>query len=162
LGAANYAIMMVLSLVPFALHLRPPPVLRALYLLGNIGQVSLGATGLHLVRYAPGREAPPSRAWLAANYGAVVVMALAALFPVFPGRGAVERRLRLFFAVRNGYIALVLALIGRYCVRMVRRGAWRPGGLGEVRSTDVVLILAGVVGAAGWVLVSMWRSPMSP
>src|SRR5262249_3990629 len=72
-----------------------------------------------------------------------------------------ERRLRLFFAIRNGYIALVLALIGRYCVRMVRRGAWRPGGLGEVRSTDVVLILAGVVGAAGWVLVAMWRLPMS-
>src|SRR5262249_53380133 len=66
------------------------------------------------------------------------------------------------FRLRRGCLAVGRALGGRSWVRMVRRGAWRPGGLGEVRSTDVVLILAGVVGAAGWVLVSMWRSPMSP
>ena len=119
LGAANYTLMMIFSLVPLALHLRPPPVLRALYLLGNIGQVSLGATCLHMVRYAPGREAPPGRAWLFANYGAIGVIGLASLFPVFLGPEDLEQRLRLFFAIRNGYIVLVLALIGRHCVRMV-------------------------------------------
>jgi len=162
LGAANYAVMMVISLVPLTLHLHPPLPLRVLYLLGNMGQVSLGATALHLVRYAPGREAPPSRAWLVANYGAIVVIGLVSLFPPLGGTHDLDERLRLFFAVRNAYIVIVLALIGRHAVRMVRRGAWRPGGLGDVRTTDVVLILAGVAGAAGWVVVSMWRSPLSP
>src|SRR5262249_60236411 len=43
LGAANYAIMMGPSLVPFALHPRPPPLLRALFPPGHLRPGPLGA-----------------------------------------------------------------------------------------------------------------------
>src|SRR4029077_7911413 len=92
----------------------------------------------------------------------VAVIAVLSVFPQLLGIEDLENRLRAFFVIRNGYIAIVLALVARHAVRMARRGAWRPGGLGEVRTADVGLLLAGVAGAFGWGLVSMRRSVLTP
>ncbi len=161
LGAANYLFMMVLTIVPIEIHRHPPLLLRVVYVLSDVGLVSIAAVALHLVRHAPARSEPPGARWLAVNYGGVAVIAVLSVFPQLLGVHELEERLRVFFVIRNGYIAIVLALVARHAVRMARRGAWRPGGLGEVRTTDVLLLLAGVAGAFGWVVISMRRSVLT-
>jgi signal transduction histidine kinase len=162
LAALNYGFMMVLALIPPEVHRAPPVALRLVYRLGSVVQVLCGAVSLHLVRRIPSRLDPPGRRWVTIHYvGATLIAALAA-FPELIPAPTLAGRLTAFFIIRNAYILLMVALILRHAFRLVRRGRWRPGGLGEVRSTDIALLVIGLVGAGGWVVVSMTRSLLVP
>ncbi len=162
LGALNYGFMMVLALVPLELHRHPPVALRILYVVGNVGQILFAAVGLDLVRHIPARLEPPSRRSVVIHYVGAALVAVLAVFPGVIPADTLEGSLGVFFVIRNAYVLAMVALILRHMFRLVRRGAWRPGGLGEVRSTDVALLVIGLVGATGWVIVSMTRSLLAP
>src|SRR5439155_311944 len=162
LGAVNYAFMMTMGLVPPEVHRHAPLALRIVYRLGNVAQVAFVAVGLHLVRDIPVRDDPPRPRWLLALYGSAAVVALLAVFPGVIPAPTFETSLAVFFVIRSGYVLLMIALMLRYAVPFVRRGSWRPGGLAKVRSADIVLLVGGLLGAAGWVIVSMTRSLTAP
>jgi signal transduction histidine kinase len=161
-GALNYAFMMVMGLVPAEIHRQAPLALRVVYRLSNVAQVAFVAVGLHLVRDLPVRDDPPRPLWFLAVYGSATLVGLLAVFPGMIPAPSFDGSLAVFFVIRNGYVLLMIALMLGYALPFVRRGAWRPGGLGEVRSADIILLVGGLLGAAGWVVVSMTRSLTAP
>jgi signal transduction histidine kinase len=153
-----YASFAVFALIPAEFHRRPPTVLILVFVVTNLVHFATVAVARHLVLYLPLHEEPPRRSWLVANYGSAAALGLLAVFPnVLPG-ASIEQQLNHFFVIRNLYVAAMLALVVRQLARFVRRGAWRPGGLDEVRSADIAFLSFGVLGACGWLLFSFTRS----
>ncbi|HZR80829.1 MAG TPA: ATP-binding protein [Candidatus Binatia bacterium] len=158
-AALLYALMAVLALVPAPLHHAPPPPLRVFYVVFNFSHFALAAVGIHVVRVLPLREEPPGRTWLTANYG---IAALLASFVTYLALVGAPTSVATIFVIRNSYVVAMLALIVRQLARYVRRGGWRPGGLADVRTTDLVLLVGGVVGALGWVALAVTRPMTTP
>jgi len=152
----------VLSLLPFDVQHHPGPLLVVAYTISNLAHVALGAVSLHLVHYLPLDEQPPSRRWLAIDYGIAAVVALFAIFPwLVPGH-SFEQSLTRFFVIRNVYVLVMLALVLLQLARFSRRGMWHPGVLGEARFPDVFFIGCGVIGAVGWVLFALFADFLQP
>jgi len=102
------------------------------------------AISQHMLRLFPPWEVrTPRPRWLVANYGIAALVAVILLFPdAIPGP-APDRWLasRVILVV---YFLAAGVLGSRQLARVARRGAWQPGGLGEIRSPDVIMSLTGV------------------
>jgi signal transduction histidine kinase len=153
-----YASLALFCLIPPELHRHPPRILIALYDLSNVVHVAMAATLLHLVVYFSLQAQRPSRTWLAANYVPAALMSTLAMFPGLIPAPTFDDSLSRFFVIRNLYIFAMLALVVRQLARVARRGAWRPGGMGEARSTDIAVLAVGVVGAGGWCLLAIFAN----
>lgn len=117
----------------------------------------------HLVRYLPVPEEPPSRAWLAVNYGAAAAVGILALtFPVLITAPTFAQRLAIYRAVYVSYELTVLALCLRALARIARRGGWRPGGgVISLRYADIALLAAAGLAIVG-ALVLIGRGASAP
>ena len=152
----------VFSLLPFDIQHHPGPILVVAYTISNLAHVALGAVSLHLVQYLPLDEQPPSRRWLAIDYGVAAAVAVFAIFPwLVPGH-SFEESLGRFFVIRNVYVLVMLVLVLLQLARFSRRGMWHPGVLGEARGADVFFIGCGVIGAVGWVLFALFADFLQP
>src|SRR5262249_22294761 len=85
------------------------------------------------------RHEAPGRVWLVANYGAAAAVAAVALLPVFVDGPGGEHPWGAPPVPAEADLALTMTLALWRMTRLARRGNWRPGGLGELRSTDVAL-----------------------
>ncbi len=157
-----YVFLALFCLIPPALHRDPPGLLIALYVLSNLTHVGMAATVRHLVLYFSLGSERPSPAWVAANYGPALVVGTLAIFPMLIPAPSFEESLARFFVIRNLYIFTMLALVVRQHARFARRGGWRAGGLAEARSTDVVVLAVGLIGAGGWFLLAVFRTMALP
>jgi signal transduction histidine kinase len=153
-----YLTMALLALLPTDLVMSPAWPVRALHLVNHLAMILGIALGWHVVRYLPLPETPPSRAALALQYGTATLVALidAAVYlsPAVSETGAQ----RMMF-VRNLYVLGVLGLMLQGVIRSARRGSWRPGGLGDMRSPDVALLAFGLLGATGWIVLAFVPGP---
>jgi signal transduction histidine kinase len=157
-----YVSLAFFCLVPRALHRDPPGVLIALYVTSELVHVGMAATIRHLALYFSQATARPSRAWLAANYGLGLAVAVLCVFPTLIPAPTFQESLARFFIVRNLYIFAMLALLVRQQARSVRRGGWTPGGLAQARSADIVVLAIGLVGVGGWFLLALFRRMQLP
>jgi signal transduction histidine kinase len=148
MAAAFYVGEAVFALLPDDLHLRPPPWLTALYVAHDTIIILTVAVTLHLAKVmAPGVRTP-SRRWLVAHYGlAALVIAIIINPHLLPGATR-EAQLHTMRVIHFAYIIVILALSVAHAARFARRGLWRPGSLGDLRTADIVVLTAGVLGAA--------------
>jgi signal transduction histidine kinase len=105
----------------------------------------------HLVHLAPVAAEPPSPAWLAANYGsAVLLLVVVGAPPPLPPEGAAHEAPHAAVIAVSAYVGIMLALGFLEGVRHARRGTWRPGSLGELRSWDLMvgLMVVPILGGA--------------
>jgi signal transduction histidine kinase len=154
-----YLSMAFLALLPVDLLMSPAWPIRTLHLLNHVAMVVGIVLGWHVVAYLPLPETPPSRTALALQYGtAVLVLATDAVVYLAPNVSETTAA-RMMFA-RNVYVLAVLGLLLHGVIRSARRGAWRPSGLGDMRSPDVALLAFGLVGAAGWVVLAFVPGPL--
>src|SRR5439155_403637 len=111
---------------------------RDLTLLGTL------AVGRHAIRLMPVPERPPTRAWLAANYGP----------PASAGLGLTLARVLLGPAGAPGesFARFCGLTFGVLCLRegwkTARPGAWGPEGAVENRRPDVALVAGGLLVSA--------------
>jgi signal transduction histidine kinase len=157
-----YLSLALFCLIPAELQQHPPGWLITLYKLSNVVHVAMAATVLHLTVYFSLQTQRPSVAWLAADYVSAAVMATLAMFPGLIPAPTIEDSLSRFFVIRNLYIFAMLVLVVRQLARVARRGAWRPGRMGEARSTDIAVLAVGVVGAGGWFLLAVFANLRLP
>ncbi len=143
-----YALGMLLTLVPDDLHNHPTPPLLVLYFASDIMLISSVAMFHHMAQLFPLRAPSPRRLWLIANYApAVALISLSAHLSWLPG-ATQQERVGTFQMLLFAYILSALALSLWQISRYARRGLWRPGGLGEARYADVVMLSAGLLGLA--------------
>src|SRR5207249_47069 len=94
----------------------------------------------HLVLLWPARGIAPGKRWLAVNYGAATVALATLVVAVF---GVISLR-QLGWAGLLGLFTLYSLTQGLLTFRDLRRlagrGAWRPSGLWDARSADVVAV----------------------
>jgi len=161
-----YFVAAAFSLVPPWWHASPSRLMILIYWTSDLSLVLSVALFRHLAFLFPLCEQPPSRRWLVTNYaGALAVFAVLDFVPVFvPAYASLEGRskVQLVFIF---YLVLMLGLGLLQVRRFARAGIWRPGGLGEPRFADVVMLAAGVAAlatlfvltlrSAGWA----WANP---
>lgn len=136
----------LLSLLPVEIHARRPAPLVLVLALRDIGALLSIAMFRHLALLLPLREQRPRPSWLMSNYGPAILLGLVDLFPGLVPAPTWETRTNVLRVVYFSYAIVMLALTLRQMSRFARRGIWRPGGLGEARSADVVMFGAGLVG----------------
>jgi signal transduction histidine kinase/imidazolonepropionase-like amidohydrolase len=100
------------------------------------------------------REPTPGRRWLAVNYGTALLTAAVVVFPRLVPAPTAEMRELAGWVLHIVYMLVMGVLILRELRRLSRPGVWRPGSLGDARSTDIVILSVGLfVGAATLFLV---------
>ncbi|MEW6271496.1 MAG: ATP-binding protein [Thermodesulfobacteriota bacterium] len=141
----------------------PGRVTKLLYLGNDLFILTALAVFRHMVRYLPVPEEPPSRAWLAGNYGSAAAVGLLAItFPVVIPAPTFEQRLLVYRAIYVSYELAILVLCMRALARIARRGGWRPGGgVIALRYVDVALLAAAGLAIAG-ALVLIGRQASAP
>ncbi len=130
-----------------------------LHALRDTSLIAAVAVQRHLLAAAGLRTSAPGPAWIAGNYGLALVMVVVAAFSPGPFAAADEQRWLLSRLILAPYFIVMLALSARRTMALARPGAWRPGGLGELRRADLLvslgsLIMVGAlilaVGPGGW------------
>jgi signal transduction histidine kinase len=158
-AAALYLSMAVLALLPVDLVVTAPWPVRVLFLVNHLAIVVGVVLGWHVVCHLPLPETRPARSWLAFQYAAAALVALLGAVG-YLSSGFTEARAQRLMLIRNAYALGILGLMLHGVVRSARRGAWRPGGLGDMRSPDVALLAFGLVGASGWVVFAVVPGPL--
>jgi signal transduction histidine kinase len=145
--AAFFAVATVFTLLPLELHMRRPPWLVGFYVLQDI--IIIGALALtrHLALLMPPGQPPPSRRWLVIHYGIALLIIALTVQPSVLGIASTQNQLFAMRLVHFSYIIAMLALSVAHGARFARRGLWRPGSLGHLRTADIVVLSAGVLGA---------------
>jgi signal transduction histidine kinase len=142
----------------------PPSRITGLLYVGNdLCIITALALFRHMVRYLPVREEPPSRAWLAVNYGAAAAIGfLAVSFDAVIPAPTFAERLAIYRAIYICYEFVILVVCVRAIARIARRGTWRPGGgVIALRYVDVALLAAAGIAIAG-ALVLISRRASAP
>ena len=148
LAAAFFFVATIFALLPEALHVRRPPLLVALYVVYDTIIILTVALTRHLAMVMPPGARTPSRRWLFAHYGlAALVIALTVNPYVLPG-ATWQAQVHSMRIVHFTYIIAMLALSVARAARFARRGLWRPGSIGDLRTADIVVLTTGVLGAA--------------
>lgn len=148
MAAAFFFVATIFTLLPVELHARRPPLLVALYIAQDTIIILTVALTRHLAMVMPPGARTPSRRWLFAHYGlAALIIALTVDPYVLPG-ATWQGQLHSMRVVHFTYIIAMLALSVAHLARFARRGLWRPGSLGDLRTADIVVLTAGVLGAA--------------
>jgi signal transduction histidine kinase len=165
LMALHYVLSVFQDLIPTDLDWRAPGLRDWL---GTLDTASI-VVGLAIFVH-PGasftflrEEPPPSRGWVATNYGvAALVVAVLLGARLVPDHVA---WLAWFFStiVSFTYFIVVTALVIDDMRRRVRRGAWRPGGLGATWSVDVAVAAGGLalLAVAGTLVLASFGGGLS-
>jgi signal transduction histidine kinase len=155
--AFAYCTFTVIALIPPDLRQQRPFGVILLFAFHDWCNFTIVALGRHLARYFPDPDAPASRAWLAVNYGSVLLMA--ALTAAFLGQirlPFVRPGFATYVVVRMVYQLVMLGSIVWQMVRIARPGVWEPGGGAWVaRRADVVFLGGALVTLAGWLLIAL-------
>jgi signal transduction histidine kinase len=148
--AAYYFLAVPLAVLPGE---HPGGLAIILHALRDASLITGVAVVRHVLAVAGPRKPPPGSAWLAGNYGlALVVAALAAFLPHLSA-AAEEQRWFLGRLMLAPYFLVMLSLSVRQMTALARPGAWRPGGLGELRRADLVVLASALIGLGALVLV---------
>src|SRR5262249_41739196 len=147
-------------LLPPTLREQPGAVRELLVAVQDLGVVTLLALFRHATWYSSYRAEPPSRGWLARNYGACAVIGaivVAGNLGLIRGPWAPP----VAIASIGMYQAAMLVLIARSLGRQSREWGGRAGGIGEPHLLDVVLIAIGLIafGALGVIALVQGRLP---
>jgi signal transduction histidine kinase len=146
--AAFFFLAAVFALLPTELHQRRPPGLLALYIIQESFVVGAVAVTRHLAALMPlGTEAPPRPFWLVVNYGIAAAVMVLSVFPTVIPAATLEQQITVVRGLYLAYIATVLTLSVWRLARTARRGMWRSGSLGDLRSADVLVLIVGVLGS---------------
>jgi signal transduction histidine kinase len=145
--------------VPPDQYEHPPLAAILVYIVADLSTLAAVAVFRHLVWYLPeDRTEPPTRAWLAATYGASGAVAVLTLF--FDLLIPLPTHAQRLAAYRSIYVFYQIACIGlglRETARVARRGMWRPGGSLVMRQLDVGIVMGGAL-ALGIILALLaWR-----
>jgi signal transduction histidine kinase len=164
-AAAFFALAVAFSLIPPEVHLRHPPALLALYHLADILIVIALALTRHLAVMMPPVAGRPTRRWLILHYGfAALVIFFTVDTPAVLARSETSR-IFVMHAVHFSYIVVMLTLSVAHVARFARRGLWRAGSLGDLRTADIVTLSVGVLAATvlfialTWIGDSTWSTP---
>jgi signal transduction histidine kinase len=146
-AAAFFFVATIFALLPAELHARRPPLLVALYVVHDAIIILTVALTRHLaVVMGPGSRAP-SRRWLFAHYGLAALVIASTVDPaVLPG-ATWQDHIHSMRTIHFTYIIAMLGLSVAHVARFARRGSWRPGSLGDLRTADIVVLTTGVLGA---------------
>jgi len=147
-AAAFFFLQIVFTLVPDHLHGDPPGPLIALYVLADILIITTVALTRHVAHLVPLASPSPSRRWLLINYGLAALAIVISVDPHLIPAPTFQAQLFILRICHFTYIVAMLALSVWQVARYARRGRWRPGSLGDMRTADVVILSAGVLGCA--------------
>jgi signal transduction histidine kinase len=155
--AFTYGVFTLTTLIPVELQERRPVGIMLLQALNDWSVFGIVALARHMARYFPTPEdPPPKRAWLAVNYGSVLLMdALCATFLGLIRVPGVEPEFAAYSVIRVAYQLIMLGLIVSRIVRIARPGVWEPGGASWVaRRADVVFLGGALVSLSSWLLLA--------
>jgi signal transduction histidine kinase len=148
LAATFFFVATIFTLLPQELHERPSPLLIALYILQDTIIILAMALTRHISMVMSPAAPTPSRRWLIAHYGvAALIIAVCANPQVLPG-ATWDAKIYAMRIIHFTYIIVMLVLSVARAARFARRGLWRPGSLGDMRTADIVVLTAGVIGMA--------------
>jgi signal transduction histidine kinase len=154
--ALHFGVHVAIELTPTRLEGRVPDLHVALGAVIDVCVVAMGALFGHMVLLLPVRHEAPGRTWLSINYGAAALAASVALLPVFFDGPGGEHPWLAPRVPAEIYLAIAMTLALWRMTRLARRGRWRPGGLGELRTTDVALaVFTALVSVAFALLVGL-------
>jgi signal transduction histidine kinase len=157
--AGFYTFGALLWTLPTKIHAGRSAGLIALYVFCDALILVSVAMFRHASLLFPLREQPPSRAWLVANYSLpFFVLSFANFIPDID----LSTRLVLLRVAYFVYITVTLALSVRQIARFARRGIWRPGGLGEARYADLVMLGIGLAGISLFFVLELAGDPLGP
>jgi signal transduction histidine kinase len=140
------------ALAPADLHRHPTARLALLEWLTDVVLLASVALFRHFLRFVPVREEPPTRAWLAANYGLAALVALMVAPPRFVNALA-ESMLLATRVVFLSYVLAMSVLCAWQVWRTARGSGWGPGGVVEVRRPDVIIAVCGPLAACAALVV---------
>ncbi|HLY38357.1 MAG TPA: ATP-binding protein [Candidatus Binatia bacterium] len=144
LVTVNLVVAVLRLLLPVGLRTQPNIIRDSLRTLDDTTIMLLLPLFRHGARYASVRSAPPTRAWLVANYGACGVATAVSLLAALGAVPVVA--MPAVLVLLGSYVIGMLVLIARSLAQQARPGGWRAGGLGEPRTLDAVMIICGVLG----------------
>ena len=134
LATCIFAVATVFTLLPLELHERRPPLLVAFYNLQDIIIILALALTRHLTMLGRPGAQPPSRRWLVMHYGLAAAIIALTIDPFVLPALASRSQLHLMRIIHFTYIIAMMALSVATISRFARRGLWRPGALGEMRT----------------------------
>ena len=157
---------LIWALVPPELHRRPAAALVLLSRCTDVTLLASLALFRHFLRFVPAREEPPSRPWLATNYGFAALVAVVVTWPRFGEAPAAEQMslgMRVVFFL---YMFAMSVLCTWQVWRTARGSGWGPGGVVEVRRPDVIIAACGPLAAGALLLVLLatgrpWQPSLS-
>ena len=155
--AFTYGVFTLTTLIPVELQERRPVGIMLLQALNDWSVFGIVALARHMARYFPTPEdPPPKRAWLAVNYGSVLLMdALCATFLGLIRVPGVAPEFAAYSVIRVAYQLIMLGLIVSRIVRIARPGVWEPGGASWVaRRADVVFLGGALVSLSSWLVLA--------
>jgi signal transduction histidine kinase len=156
--AFTYGVFTLTSLIPADLQERRPVGILLLQGLNDWSIFAIMALARHMARYFPTPEdPPPQRAWLAVNYGSVLLMdVLCASFIGLMRVPGLPPAFAAYTVIRIVYQLIMLGLIVSRIVRIARPGVWEPGGASWVaRRADVVFLGGALVSLGSWLLLAV-------
>jgi signal transduction histidine kinase len=156
--ALTYGVFTLSTLIPFELHARRPVGVLLVEALNDWSIFAVVALARHMARYFPTPEdPPPQKAWLAINYGSVLVMdTLCALFLGLLQVPGVAPGFASYIVIRVLYQLVMLGLIVLRLVRIARPGVWEPGGGAWVaRRADVIFLGGALISLSSWLLLAV-------
>ncbi len=147
-AAAFFCLEIVFALVPEDLHARRPAPLLALYVLADMFIIATVAFTRHVAQLVSLWSTAPSLRWLLLNYGLAALLIAVSVVPQLIPAPTLEGRLLVLRVSHFTYIVAMLALSVWQVGHHARRGLWRPGSLGDLRTADIVILTLGVLGSA--------------
>jgi len=147
-AAAFFFLEIIFALVPDHFHGNPPAPLVVLYVLADTLIISTVALTRHVAHLVPLASPPPTRRWLLVNYGLAALAVAISVDPHIIPAATFQAQLIIMRICHFTYIVAMLALSVWQVARYARRGLWRPGSLGDMRTADVVILSIGVLGSA--------------
>jgi signal transduction histidine kinase len=143
-----FFLQIVFAMLPIDIHRQPPPPLVLLYIFADAVILTTVALTCHVSRLVPLAAAPPSRRWLLINYGLAAVFIILSIDPQLIPAATWDEQLKIMNISHFTYIVAALAVSVWQVARHARRGLWRPGSLGDMRTADVIILTFGVLGSA--------------
>ena len=155
--AFTYCVFTLTTLIPVELQERRPVGILLLQALNDWSIFAIVALARHMARFFPTPEEPPPKpAWLAVNYGSVLLMdVLCVTFLGLVHVPGVAPQFAAYSVIRVVYQLIMLGLIVWRLVRIARPGVWEPGGGAWVaRRADVVFLGGALVSLGSWLLLA--------
>jgi signal transduction histidine kinase len=162
--AINYLQLTLICLIPIEIERRHLTGVIALFVWNDWMIFAVVALARHMAYFFPTPERLPSRAWLAVNYGSLVLISALDLFCRGPSQVALlPQYAALYAALRILYQVVMLSSILVTVVRLARPGGWGSwSGVWMPRRADAWFLGGGLLSMLSWlVLLALggWQTP---